>query len=131
MNRPAAVEISYDCMRFLITHNPTNSTLNKFTEVWGIFLMCFQVFCVISLLEKGKQNDPLLHVSPSLPPQELKKGGVNTLVRVCEATYDKAPVEKEGIQVLVSAVPKLLQCNLFSTTKKSHPTDQRDCIYPC
>lgn len=33
MNRPAAVEISYDCMRFLITHNPTNSTLNKFTEV--------------------------------------------------------------------------------------------------
>ncbi|XP_016105715.1 protein tyrosine phosphatase type IVA 2-like [Sinocyclocheilus grahami] len=65
MNRPAAVEISYDCMRFLITHNPTNSTLNKFTE-------------------------------------ELKKFGVNTLVRVCEATYDKAPVEKEGIQVLVS-----------------------------
>uniref|UniRef100_A0A8C1V4F6 Protein tyrosine phosphatase type IVA 2 n=1 Tax=Cyprinus carpio TaxID=7962 RepID=A0A8C1V4F6_CYPCA len=63
MNRPAAVEISYDCMRFLITHNPTNSTLNKFTE-------------------------------------ELKKFGVNTLVRVCEATYDKAPVEKEGIQVL-------------------------------
>uniref|UniRef100_A0A8C1J351 Protein tyrosine phosphatase 4A2b n=1 Tax=Cyprinus carpio TaxID=7962 RepID=A0A8C1J351_CYPCA len=63
MNRPAAVEISYDCMKFLITHNPTNSTLNKFTE-------------------------------------ELKKFGVNTLVRVCEATYDKAPVEKEGIQVL-------------------------------
>ncbi|XDV34763.1 hypothetical protein PO909_004890 [Leuciscus waleckii] len=63
MNRPAAVEISYDCMRFLITHNPTNSTLNKFTE-------------------------------------ELKKFEVNTLVRVCEATYDKAPVEKEGIQVL-------------------------------
>ncbi|CAJ0965988.1 unnamed protein product [Ranitomeya imitator] len=62
MNRPAPVEISYECMRFLITHNPTNATLNKFTE-------------------------------------ELKKYGVTTLVRVCEATYDKAPVEKEGIQV--------------------------------
>lgn len=33
--------------------------------------------------------------------QELKKFHVNTLVRVCDATYDKAPVEKEGIQVLV------------------------------
>ncbi len=33
MNRPAAVEIPYQCMRFLITHNPTNATLNKFTEV--------------------------------------------------------------------------------------------------
>ncbi|XP_078480351.1 protein tyrosine phosphatase type IVA 2 isoform X3 [Lampetra planeri] len=64
MNRPAAVEISYECMRFLITHNPTNATLNKFTE-------------------------------------ELKKFEVQTLVRVCEATYDKAPVEKEGIQVLI------------------------------
>ncbi|KAI4588129.1 hypothetical protein MJG53_002537 [Ovis ammon polii x Ovis aries] len=63
MNRPAPVEISYENMRFLITHNPTNATLNKFTE-------------------------------------ELKKYGVTTLVRVCDATYDKAPVEKEGIHVL-------------------------------
>ncbi|XP_044770399.1 protein tyrosine phosphatase type IVA 2 isoform X2 [Neomonachus schauinslandi] len=64
MNRPAPVEISYENMRFLITHNPTNATLNKFTE-------------------------------------ELKKYGVTTLVRVCDATYDKAPVEKEGIHVLI------------------------------
>uniref|UniRef100_A0A8C9RMG3 Protein tyrosine phosphatase type IVA 3 n=1 Tax=Scleropages formosus TaxID=113540 RepID=A0A8C9RMG3_SCLFO len=63
MNRPAAVEITHDCMKFLITHNPTNATLNKFTE-------------------------------------ELKKFKVSTLVRVCEATYDKGPVEKEGIEVL-------------------------------
>lgn len=63
MNRPAPVEITYECMRFLITHNPTNSQLPKFTE-------------------------------------ELKTFGVQTLVRVCEATYDKAPVEKEGIEVL-------------------------------
>ena len=63
MNRPAPVEISYDGMRFLITHNPTNATLCRFIE-------------------------------------ELKKYGVTTLVRVCDATYDKAPIEKEGIQVL-------------------------------
>ncbi|XP_059810273.1 protein tyrosine phosphatase type IVA 2-like [Hemitrygon akajei] len=63
MNRPAPVEIRSESMRFLITHNPTDATLNKFTE-------------------------------------ELKKYGVTTLVRVCEATYDKAPVENEGIRVL-------------------------------
>uniref|UniRef100_A0A8P4G739 Protein tyrosine phosphatase 4A1 n=1 Tax=Dicentrarchus labrax TaxID=13489 RepID=A0A8P4G739_DICLA len=64
MNRPAPVEITYKNMRFLITHNPTNATLNKFIE-------------------------------------ELKKYGVTTVVRVCEATYDAALVMKEGIQVLV------------------------------
>ncbi|XP_034092637.1 protein tyrosine phosphatase type IVA 2 isoform X2 [Gymnodraco acuticeps] len=63
MNRPAAVEINHEAMRFLITHNPTNATLNKFTE-------------------------------------DLKNCDVNTLVRVCDATYDKTPVEKEGIQVI-------------------------------
>lgn len=63
MNRPAPVEIRYDCMRFLITHNPTNSQMVKFLE-------------------------------------DLKAFGVQTLVRVCTATYDKTPVEQEGIQVL-------------------------------
>ncbi|XP_032507427.1 protein tyrosine phosphatase type IVA 1 isoform X1 [Phocoena sinus] len=32
--------------------------------------------------------------------QELKKYGVTTVVRVCEATYDTSLVEKEGIHVL-------------------------------
>lgn len=40
MNRPAAVEIAYECMRFLITHNPTNATLNKFTEVDPCVCVC-------------------------------------------------------------------------------------------
>uniref|UniRef100_A0A671PN49 Protein tyrosine phosphatase 4A1 n=1 Tax=Sinocyclocheilus anshuiensis TaxID=1608454 RepID=A0A671PN49_9TELE len=34
--------------------------------------------------------------------EELKKYGVTTVVRVCEATYDANLVVKEGIQVLVS-----------------------------
>uniref|UniRef100_A0A8C9QE21 Tyrosine specific protein phosphatases domain-containing protein n=1 Tax=Spermophilus dauricus TaxID=99837 RepID=A0A8C9QE21_SPEDA len=63
MNSPAPVEVTYKNMRFLITHNPTNATLNKFIE-------------------------------------ELKKYGVTTIVRVCEATYDTTLVEKEGIHVL-------------------------------
>lgn len=33
MNRPAPVEVCYKNMRFLITHNPTNATLNTFLEV--------------------------------------------------------------------------------------------------
>lgn len=41
--------------------------------------------------------------------QELKKFEVNTLVRVCDATYDKAPVEKEGIEVMVRITHTLLE----------------------
>ncbi|XP_025213700.1 protein tyrosine phosphatase type IVA 1-like isoform X3 [Theropithecus gelada] len=32
MNHPAPVEVTYGNMRFLIIHNPTNSTLNRFIE---------------------------------------------------------------------------------------------------
>ncbi|NP_001388827.1 similar to protein tyrosine phosphatase 4a2 [Rattus norvegicus] len=63
MNHVAPVEICYDSMRFLITYNPTNETIHKFTE-------------------------------------ELKSYGVTTLVRVCDATYDKTLVENSGIRVL-------------------------------
>ncbi|XP_040211124.1 protein tyrosine phosphatase type IVA 3 [Rana temporaria] len=63
MNRPAPVEVCYKNMRFLITHNPTNATLNTFIE-------------------------------------DLKKYGATTVVRVCEITYDKTPLEKDGITVM-------------------------------
>ncbi|XP_009073980.1 PREDICTED: protein tyrosine phosphatase type IVA 3 isoform X2 [Nestor notabilis] len=63
MNRPAPVEVCYKNMRFLITHNPTNATLNTFLE-------------------------------------DLKKYGATTVVRVCEVTYDKTPLEKDGITVM-------------------------------
>ncbi|PWA33701.1 hypothetical protein CCH79_00007503, partial [Gambusia affinis] len=63
MNRPAPVELCHKNMRFLITHNPTDSTLNSFIEV-------------------------------------LKRYGVTTVVRVCDSTYDKTPLEKDGITVV-------------------------------
>lgn len=38
-----------------------------------------------------------------LARQDLKKYGATTVVRVCEVTYDKAPLEKDGITVVVRA----------------------------
>lgn len=37
------------------------------------------------------------------PCQDLKKYGATTVVRVCEVTYDKATLEKDGITVMVRA----------------------------
>lgn len=37
----------------------------------------------------------------SFPLQDLKKYGATTVVRVCEVTYDKTPLEKNGITVMV------------------------------
>ncbi|KAJ6661461.1 hypothetical protein lerEdw1_014370 [Lerista edwardsae] len=33
--------------------------------------------------------------------EDLKKYGATTVVRVCEVTYDKTPLEKDGITVMV------------------------------
>lgn len=52
-------------------------------------------FCVF----KGAVSSKL---KSSFDMQDLKAFEVNTLVRVCAATYDKTPVEQEGIRVLVS-----------------------------
>uniref|UniRef100_A0A5F9D6C9 Protein tyrosine phosphatase type IVA 3 n=1 Tax=Oryctolagus cuniculus TaxID=9986 RepID=A0A5F9D6C9_RABIT len=56
---------------------------------------------------------PLPDLGPALPPKppallrdsldpdgDLKKYGATTVVRVCEVTYDKAPLEKDGITVV-------------------------------
>lgn len=33
--------------------------------------------------------------------QDLKRYGATTVVRVCDITYDKTPLEKDGINVVV------------------------------
>ena len=49
-------------------------------------------------------SPPLSLAFRLLPPcQDLKKYGATTVVRVCEVTYDKAPLEKDGITVVVRA----------------------------
>lgn len=57
--------------------------------------------------------------------QELKKYGVTTVVRVCEATYDATLVVKEGIQVLVSCcdftVSDLTHSCLLSSPNSTFP----------
>nr|CAB3265272.1 protein tyrosine phosphatase type IVA 3 [Phallusia mammillata] len=63
MNRPAPVELQHKGMRFLITHNPTNATMERFVEI-------------------------------------LIQYGADTVVRVCESTYDKEPLAAKGIQVI-------------------------------
>lgn len=124
MNRPAAVEIAYECMRFLITHNPTNATLNKFTEVRPRVYFCIRVcpFCMSSTS----------HCLSRDVFQELKKFEVNTLVRVCDATYDKAPVEKEGIQILVRDDGHVhFCCSLFLGFSYSFQSTTLSCFLLC
>lgn len=65
MNRPAPVEITYKNMRFLITHNPTNATLNKFVEVSQIVVNCLHiilqsVYYLKPTLEKHVTGDYML-----------------------------------------------------------------------
>ncbi|KAG8515467.1 Protein tyrosine phosphatase type IVA 3, partial [Galemys pyrenaicus] len=79
--RPAPVEVSHKHMRFLIMHNPTDATLSSFLQ------------------GTRPRRDPT-QPQPRSPRQDLKRYGATTVVRVCEVTYDKAPLEKDGITVV-------------------------------
>lgn len=97
MNRPAPVELCHKNMRFLITHNPTDSTLSSFIEVQNRnvpFQNLHKLSSVCSLYQSGYP----IAISFS---QDLKRYGATTVVRVCDVTYDKAPLEKDGINVVV------------------------------
>lgn len=53
-------------------------------------------------------------------PQDLKRYGATTVVRVCDITYDKTPLEKDGINVVVS---------LHNMYAQRTPTPQSDVLY--
>ena len=58
----------------------------------------------LSLLLLSLLSSPPLPTSLSHSLQDLKKYGATTVVRVCEVTYDKTPLEKDGITVVVSGL---------------------------
>ncbi|KAI3360855.1 hypothetical protein L3Q82_013075 [Scortum barcoo] len=97
MNRPAPVELCHKNMRFLITHNPTDSTLSSFIE-------------------------------------DLKRYGATTVVRVCDITYDKTPLEKDGITVVDwpfddgAPPPSKLVDDWLSLLKKKFQEDPGSCV---
>lgn len=63
--------------------------------------------------------------------QELKKYSVTTVVRVCEATYDTSPVEKEGIQFLVSKIDFGLNCNFYLINQVQIGNADLECCTNC
>lgn len=97
MNRPAPVELCHKNMRFLITHNPTDSTLSSFLE-------------------------------------DLKHYGATTVVRVCDITYDKTPLEKDGITVVDwpfddgAPPPSKLVDDWLNLLKKKFQEDPGSCV---
>lgn len=58
MNRPAPVELCHKNMRFLITHNPTDSTLNSFIEV-GVNSECHKEITLL-MFKPMHTNDIVL-----------------------------------------------------------------------
>ncbi|XP_038153343.1 protein tyrosine phosphatase type IVA 3 isoform X3 [Cyprinodon tularosa] len=111
MNRPAPVELCHKNMRFLITHNPTDGTLNSFIEV-GVYSECCE----------------------DSPKMVLKRYGVTTVVRVCDSTYDKTPLEKDGITVVDwpfddgAPPPTKLVDDWLALLKKKFQEDPGSCV---
>lgn len=46
--------------------------------------------------------------------QDLKRYGATTVVRVCDVTYDKTRLEKDGITVVVSSETHTFNMNIYS-----------------
>ncbi|XP_055401676.1 protein tyrosine phosphatase type IVA 3 isoform X1 [Bubalus kerabau] len=67
------------------------------SSVWKL-LVCSGVPSILE--EGGRAGSWAPSCVASVVTQDLKKYGATTVVRVCEVTYDKAPLEKDGITVV-------------------------------
>lgn len=95
MNRPAPVEITYKNMRFLITHNPTNATLNKFIEV-SLSVINLQI-CSVRLKFMSYYNGSL-----TLGRHEVKD-------------IKQVPLFQQKIKTLLKLYPGLGDCLRWSS----------------
>lgn len=82
--RPAPALIEYKGMKFLITDRPSDITINHYIMVSIEIILHLHYYS-------------LLLFSNAL--QELKKNHVNTVVRVCEPSYNTDELEAQGITV--------------------------------
>jgi len=110
LNRPAPVEVTYKGMRFLITHNPTNSTIEKFLEILQqykadiVVRVCESTYDVEPLTNNGIQVHDWAFDDGAAPPkvvvddwlkllkQHLKENNGNSIAVHCVAGLGRAPV---------------------------------------
>ena len=89
-----SVSLHHFCIQFFkLFHIPTE--LTKLTWLERTPSSCRSYIHMRFLITHNPTNATLSKVI-----EELKKYGVTTIVRVCEATYDTTLLEKEGIHVL-------------------------------
>lgn len=110
MNRPAPVEVQYKNMRFLITHNPTDSTMEKFIEMLKryeadvVVRVCESTYDKESLTSEGIQVMDWAYDDGAAPPSNiiddwlallkthLKENPGNCIAVHCVAGLGRAPV---------------------------------------
>lgn len=94
--RPAPALIEFKGMKFLITDRPSDITINHYITV-GVNMNFSKSQTILS-------NEMFIYnlfpyVLSTTMIQELKKNNVNTVVRVCEPSYNTEELEAQGIVV--------------------------------
>jgi hypothetical protein len=85
--RPEHSEIQHRNMKFLITDQPRDSSIDRYIEVKKLKQIYSNLFTFLTFLFAIKK--------------ELKRYGANVVVRVCEPTYNSDKLKECGIKVVV------------------------------
>jgi hypothetical protein len=93
-------------LSFLIFDAPSDSNIKLYVEVYILYFSINSTQLQLNSnstptqLNSTQLNSTQLN-STQLHTKQCKKHNVKNLVRVCESTYDPAPMEVEGIKVHV------------------------------